>query len=529
MKWDYIIVGSGFGGSASALRLTEKGYRVLLLEKGQRLSGEDFPKTNWDLKHWLWLPALGFRGLFKMTYLRHITALSGVGVGGGSLVYANTLPKPPAEVFKNGDWAGLANWESELEHHYATALRMLGAVDNPYTTPADAALAEVALELGREAHLAPTRVAIHFRKPGVTVPDPYFNGAGPTRTGCIQCGACMTGCRHNAKNTLDKNYLHLAEARGLRIDADTEVLSLRPLAKEQGYEVQARVGRGWRKKVVVFETKQVILSSGVLGTVELLCRMQARSDGLPALSGRLGHGVRTNSEVLIGVTSRQDQDHSKGIAIGSILRTDANSHVEIVRYGKGSDFFRLLGVPHAPGRHALSRIATALAIVVRHPINTLRWYFVHNWAKRTVILLYMRSLEGTLRLRLGRSWLTSFRKKLVSEVTEGPGPTISIPEATDIGKRMAKKLDGYTSSMMTEIVLGSPTTAHLLGGCPMGSSVETGVIDHQHQVFAYPGLYVIDGSAVCGNLGVNPSLTILALSERAMSFIGHANPEQQDL
>src|SRR5690606_5883665 len=432
--------------------------------------------------------------------------------------------QPPDEVFDSGDWRGLADWKTELRPHYASAVRMLGAVTNPYTTPADAALADVARQLGREAHMTPTRVAIHFGKPGATVADPYFDGAGPTRTGCIQCGACMTGCRYNAKNTLDKNYLYLAEAQGLRIDADSEVLSLGPLDDEEGYEVQVRTGRTlWGKSPVVHRAKKVIISGGVLGTVELLCRMQASSKGLPALSQRLGQGVRTNSEVLIAVTSRQDHDHSKGIAIGSILRTDEHSHIEPVRYGSGSGFFRLLGVPLAPGRHALSRLAAAVATVVRHPVNTLRWYFVHNWAKRTVILLYMRSMEGTLRLRLGRSWLTAFRKKLVSEVAEGPIPTASIPEATEIGRRMAARLDGYTSSMITEVVLGSPTTAHLLGGCPMGASIETGVIDHQHQVFGYPGLYVIDGSSVSGNLGVNPSLTILALAERAMSVIGQAN------
>jgi cholesterol oxidase len=272
---------------------------------------------------------------------------------------------------------------------------------------------------------------------------------------------------------------------------------------------------------VSYRTKNVILAGGVLGTVELLSRM--REEGLSALSPRLGTGVRTNSEVLIGVTTRKDQDHSQGIAIGSILRTDDHSHLEPVRYGTGSGFFRLLCVPHAPGNNLLIRLATAIATVLRHPINTLRWFFVKNWAKRTVILLYMRSLEGSLRLRLGRSLLTGFQRKLVSEVAEGPTPTASIPEATKIATLVAEKLEGYTSSMITEVVLGSPTTAHLLGGCPMGSSEEYGVIDHRHQVFGYPGLYVVDGSAVSGNLGVNPSLTIVALAERAMSFIPAAS------
>jgi cholesterol oxidase len=291
MEWDYLIVGSGFGGSASGLRLSEKGYRVLLLEKGERLDAPDFPKTNWSLKQWLWLPALGFRGLFKMTFLRHVTALSGVGVGGGSLVYASTMPLPPQSAFDQGSWAGLADWQRELAPHYDTAKRMMGVAKNPYVTRADDVLREIAVEMERGDHARPADVAVHFGTPGLTVVDPYFDGEGPTRTGCIQCGACMTGCKHNAKNTLDKNYLHLAEKRGLKIDKNTEVVSIRPLSGGNGYEVIATMRISWkRSRERVFRCRNVILSGGVLGTVDLLARMKEPGGTLPALSARLGYG-----------------------------------------------------------------------------------------------------------------------------------------------------------------------------------------------------------------------------------------------
>lgn len=522
-RWDYIIIGSGFGGSVSALRLVEKGYRVLMLEKGRRLTGKDFPKTNWSLRKWLWMPGLGFRGLFKMTFLRHITALSGVGVGGGSLVYANTLPTPPDAFFDAESWSALGSWKQELLPHYDTALKMLGAEENPDVTYPDTVLKQIAKDMGREEHFGPTRVAVYFGKAGETVSDPYFDGKGPERTGCIKCGACMTGCRHNAKNTLDKNYLHLAEQLGLVIRADTEVTQVGPVdsADGGGYEVHAKQGasRWWRKKVS-YQADNVIFSGGVLGSVDLLLRMKERQDGLPELSPCVGEYVRTNSEVLMAVVSqKRDKDLSEGIAIGSILHTDERSHIEPVRYGSGSGFFRTMMTPHAPGGNVFVRVFNAMWYALRHPIRTIRCWFVWNWAKFTMILLYMRTFEGYLTLKRGRRLRTLFRRKLVSQVSEGASPTASIAEATELGHRVAEKIDGYPTSMVTETVFGTPTTAHILGGCVMGATSDEGVIDHQHRVFNYDGLYVIDGAAVSANPGVNPSLTICALAERAMTFI----------
>jgi cholesterol oxidase len=528
--WDYVIVGSGFGGSVSALRLVEKGYRVLVLEKGGRLGADDFPKTNWNLKRWLWRPELGFRGLFKMTFLPHLTAVTGVGVGGGSLVYANTLPVPKESFFSAPSWGSLAAWKEELAPHYQTAKRMLGATRNPRLTVVDDVVKEIGEEMGRGDSFHPTDVAVYFGEPGVTVADPYFDGEGPARTGCNSCGGCMLGCRFGAKNTLDKNYLYLAEKRGLVIEPDTEVTWVRP-SPEGGYDVTARHGTSplpSLREERRHRAKNVIFSGGVLGTTELLLRLKQSDEGLPRLSERLGDYVRTNSEVLMGIVSeRRDKDLSKGIAIGSILHTDESSHLEPVRYPAGAGFFRLLALPHAPGDSLAERLAHAAGMVLRHPLKTLKAWLVPDWARNTMVLLYMRALEGHIRLRLGRTLTTGFVEGLTTAAGDGPPAKASIPEATALAERIAKKIDGYPQSMMTETLFGIPTTAHILGGACMGGGPAEGVIDHRHRVFGYEGLYVIDGAAVSANPGVNPSLTITALAERAMGFIPPKEAEER--
>ncbi|MDD1633562.1 MAG: GMC oxidoreductase, partial [Methylococcaceae bacterium] len=495
---DYVVVGSGFGGSVSALRLAEKGYRVVVLEKGRRFRPRDFPKTNWDLPRWLWMPTLGFRGPFQMRVLRHIAAFTGVGVGGGSLVYGNTLPTPGEGFFRAPSWAHLsADWQADLAPHYETALRMLGAGTNRHLDTADVALGAVARKIGREAHFGPNRIGIFQGEPGKTVPDPYFGGEGPPRTGCIRCGACFLGCRHGAKNTLDKNYLWLAERRGLAIEADTEARWVKPLPGG-GYEITALVGRSpfpFLRTKKIFTAKNVIFAGGVMGTVELLLKLKESPDGLPKVSDRLGDFVRTNSEVLMGVVSDSDEDLSKGIAIGSILRTDEHSHLEPVRYPSGSGFFRLLAMPHAPGDTIGERFAAALGMLLRHPWKSLKAWLTPDWAKHTMILLYMRTVEGTLRMKLGRGIRTGFRRGVTTGKGTGPQAKAWVPEATDLARRIEKRLGGFAQSLLTETLLGIPTTAHILGGCCMGDSPANGVIDHRHRVFGYEGLYVIDGSA----------------------------------
>jgi cholesterol oxidase len=517
--WDWIIVGSGFGGSVSALRLAEKGYSVLVLEKGPRFTARDFPRTNWNLKRWLWAPPLGFRGIFKMTFLKHLTSLNGVGVGGGSLVYANTLPTPEANFFQAPDWGHLADWREELGPHYETARRMLGATEYPGESAADRAMRRVADALGRVEHFHPTQVAVFFGEPDREAPDPYFGGEGPARTGCNRCGGCMTGCRFGAKNTLDLNYLWLAERRGAVVMPDTEVTWIQPA--DGGFQVTARTGRSaLARNRSLFAATNVVLSGGVLGTVELLLRLKRGPLGLPGLSERVGDRVRTNSEVLVGVTSqRRDLDLSEGVAITSILRTDDQSFVEPCRFSAGSGFFRLLATPHAPGRTFPARIGNAFRRAFRHPMRTLRMLLVRDWARHTTVLLYMRTHEGFIRLRLGRKLTRFFGLGLKSAAGEGPLPTAAIPEATELAEAFAREVDGTPGSLITETLFGIPTTAHILGGACMGASREEGVIDHRHRVFGYPGLFVVDGSAVSANPGVNPSLTITALAERAMSFI----------
>lgn len=519
--YDWIIVGSGFGGSVSALRLSEKGYRVLVLEKGRRFAPEDFPRTNWDLRRWMWEPRAGLRGLFKMSFLPHLTVLHGVGVGGGSLVYANTLPTPNHDFFTAPSWAHLADWKDELQPHYQTALRMLGAAENPRMTVSDHILQEIAHDIGRAEHFHPTRVAVFFGKPGERVADPYFGGKGPERVGCTFCGACMTGCRVGAKNTLDRNYLYLAEQLGAEVVSEIEVVGVRPRSIDgvsSGYILDTRGSLDGRPRPLL-TADRVILAGGVMGTVPLLLRM--KEQGLPALSERVGNDVRTNSEALIGVVApRNDVDFSEGVAITSILHTDDHSHIEPVRYGAGSGFFRSMALPHAPAPTLAGRVASAARGFVRQPARWARALTVRDFSRQSAVLLYMRTLEGTLSMRLGRHPLTGFRRGVVTHLDDPQqAPTAFMPEATDLANRFAEKAGGVAMSLATETVLGVPSTAHILGGAVMGRTADEGVIDADHQVHGYPGLYVIDGAAVSANPGVNPSLTITALAERAMSRI----------
>jgi cholesterol oxidase len=526
---DFVIIGSGFGGSVSALRLVEKGYDVLLLEKGAERTAEDFPKTNWNLRRWLWMPQLGFRGIFQMRFFKHVTVLAGAGVGGGSLVYANTLPVPKRSFFTSPGWAELADWERELTPHYGVARRMLGATQVPFLTAPDRLLREIATQRGQADAFESTQVAVYFgdeKTLGNSVPDPYFEGHGPARIACNKCGACMTGCRHGGKNTLDKNYLYLARKLGLKLEANCEVVDVRPLEPGDGsggYEITAKVGTcllGAFRRRLRFTAKQVIFSGGVLGTVDLLLKLRERS--LPRLSDQVGRRIRTNSESLIGVvTERRDQDLSKGVAIGSIYQTDEHSHLEVVRYGEGSGFFRMLMAPHVGGQApGIIKLLQGVVRALRSPVHFLKSYFVSDWAKYTIILLYMRSVDGTLRFRRKGAL-----RHMGSDLEQGDKPSASIAEATELAEIVAEKTQGFAGSLMTETALNIPTTAHILGGACMGRDASEGVIDAEHRLFGYPGMYVIDGSTISANPGVNPSLTITALAERAMSKIPSKQPD----
>ena len=522
--YDFVIIGSGFGGSVSALRLAEKGYKVLVLEKGKRWQPQDFPKSNWDLKRWMWNPALGLKGIFQMSFLEHITVLHGVGVGGGSLVYANTLPTPKDPFFQASSWAHLADWKSELAPHYQTAKRMLGATPNPRMHRGDEVLKEIGQEIGRGDGFHATEVAVFFGEAGRRVSDPYFGGKGPERVGCTHCGACMTGCRVGAKNTLDQNYLYLAEKLGAEVRPETEVKAVRPKVGG-GYLVETKptFSKGPNEAI---SAAKVIFAGGVMGTLPLLLEMKKDREGLPLLSDQLGKCVRTNSEALFGVVvPDKDANLSEGVAITSILHTDEHSHLEPCRYAEGSGFFRALALPHASGTNLFSRLASAARALLSDPMKCLKALGVKDFGKQTQILLYMRTLDGTLSFELGKSLRTGFQKALVSKLDPGsPAPQASMPEATELAQRFAEKTGGFVMSMATETVLGVPSTAHILGGCCMGKDRDEGVIDKDHQIHGYEGLYVIDGSAISANPGVNPSLTITALAERAMSKIATRFP-----
>jgi len=512
--YDFIIVGSGFGGAASALRLSEKGYKVLVIEKGKWYHAKDFPKTNWNLKRWLWMPFVKFHGFFKVTFFRHVATLSGVGVGGGSLVYANTLPVPKSTFFENSSWAHLADWEHELTPFYKIALKMMGAVKNPVLKTGDLALKKLALEIDKPETYSPTNVAVFFGEPEVTVPDPYFDGKGPDRTGCTLCAGCMVGCRYNAKNTLDKNYLYLAQQDGCEIQAESLVYDVSPLNESSGgsgYDVKWKSSTKIFKKKGSLKTRNIIFAGGALGTIKLLLGLKNTS--LPDLSDHLGMDIRTNSESLIGITTFDKETvFSEGIAIGSIVHTDDHSHLEPVRYPAGSGFWRILMTPLVFGDNLFDRLLKIAQDYISHPIQNLRAYFVSDWAKHTQILLFMQTIDSTLRFTKGLFGMKT-------SLTKGERPTSFIPAAEFLANKYAKIVNGKATSLLTETMLGIPTTAHILGGAVMGKDKSEGVIDKDNRVFGYKNMYICDGSAVSANPGVNPSLTILAITERAMSKI----------
>ena len=515
IQYDYIIIGSGFGGSVSALRLSEKGYKVLVIEKGKWYRASDFPKTNYHFKKWLWMPFLRFFGIMNITFFRHIGILSGVGVGGGSLVYANTLPIPKSEFFNSGSWKGLREWENELKPYYSIARRMLGATPNPVLFDADKVLKKVAYNLQREDEFDTPHVGVFFGKPNETVKDPYFEGAGPERTGCNFCGACMTGCRNNSKNSLDKNYLHLAQNNGAEILAEHKVIDVSPLGQSDGssgYIISVKESTTFFKKRKSFTARGVIFSGGVLGTIKLLLNLKLRS--LPLLSEMIGYDIRTNNETLISVsTLDKDKNFSKGVAIGGILQTDNNSHVEICRYSEGSNAWKFLHLPYTPFKNFFKRMGGTIFKLIRSPLKYFRVYVLNGWAKSTVVLLFMQTLDSTLQIK------RNARGRLYTSLSGGKKPTPYIPESISITKEYSKEANGKATSFILESVMGLSTTAHILGGAVMGKDSSSGVINENNEVFGYPNMYVIDGSMISAIPGVNPSLSITAIAERAMDQI----------
>lgn len=530
--YDVIVVGSGFGGAVSALRLTEKGYRVGVLEAGRRFTPGTLPKNSWDLKNYLWAPALGLFGIQRVHLLGKVMVLAGAGVGGGSLNYANTLYVPPAPFFEDRQWAHITDWQDELKPYYDQAERMLGVRLNPTTTPSDVHLKATAeaMGVGDTFHLAP--VGVFFgdgrdadgtarAKPGGTVPDPYFGGAGPARKACTECGECMTGCRHGAKNTLNENYLHLAEKAGAVIHPMTSVVAVTE-HPEGGYRVATvPTDRRRKAKPTALRARKVVVAAGTYGTQTLLHTMKDKGL-LPRLSARLGELTRTNSEGLVGAQTSDRRyrkkhgtkpDFTKGVAITSSIHPDANTHIEPVRYGKGSNAMGGMTIVQVP--YSAHRVRAWLGNLVKHPTIAARSLSNRRWSERVIIGLVMQSLDNSL---------TAYRKPsgigkglLTARQGHGaPNPT-QIAEATQSATLLAEEINGFPGSNIGEL-MGTPLTAHFLGGCPIGATADEGVIDPYHRLFGHPGISVVDGSAVSANLGVNPSLTITAQAERAMSF-----------
>lgn len=516
--FDVIVIGSGFGGAVSAMRLTQKGYKVLVLEEGRRFLDQDFARSNWDVKRFLWAPFIRSFGIQAISWIPGVLVLHGKGVGGGSLVYANTHLKPGSAVFRDPGWPAGFDWERELSPHYEMARKMLGVTENPRIEEGEIALRELARELGVVNAFHPTDVAVYFGdEPGAGAADPYFAGAGPERRACTSCGACMIGCRVGAKNTLVKNYLYFAEKWGARIDAGWKAEDVRRTG--EGYDVHVKPAAGRRGGRAVFHASKVVVAGGVLGTLRLLLRAKEKTGSLAGISATLGAGVRTNGESLLGATSFDDKrDFSKGIAIGAGLQVDEHTKIEVVKYPSGSDFMRLLAVPLTPAGSRLVRpFLLVLHTFLRLP-SILRLAFMKDWARGSVILLVMQSIDRSMKLR----W-SSWRQGLTGSVRL---PS-SLPLAQKSARILARQIGGEPQNMLSEVLFATPATAHILGGVPMGATIESSVIGPDHQVHGYPGLYVCDGSSVPCNLGVNPSFTITAMAERMASLIPAKGPEKE--
>ncbi|WP_099025516.1 FAD-dependent oxidoreductase [Mycolicibacterium palauense] len=533
--YDVLIIGSGFGGSVSALRLTEKGYRVGVLEAGRRFSDTDFARTSWNLRKFLWAPRLGCYGIQRIHLLRNVMILAGAGVGGGSLNYANTLYVPPKEFFTDRQWAGITDWHAELMPHYEQAQRMLGVVTNPTFTDADRIMKEVADDMGVGDTFVPTPVGVFFgpddtKTPGRRVPDPYFGGAGPERTGCIECGACMTGCRYGAKNTLVKNYLGLAESAGARVHPMTTVTGFAQRADGLWEVRTARTGALLRRRRRTFTATHVLLAAGTFGTQKLLFKMRD-TGALPALSSQLGMLTRTNSESIVGagrLAVKPDLDLTHGVAITSSIHPTADTHVEPVRYGKGSNAMGLLQTlmtdGAGPGGSDVPRWRQLLDQARADPRKMARMLNPRQWSERTVIALVMQHLDNSITTFTRRGPFGM--RRMTSKQGHGEPNPSWIPAGNEVTRRIAAKIDGVAGGTWGEL-FNIPLTAHFLGGAAIGEDAGHGVIDPYQRVYGYPTLSVVDGAAISANLGVNPSLSITAQAERAASL--WPNKGEEDL
>lgn len=520
--YDWIVIGSGFGGSVAALRLAEKGYRVAVLERGRRFRDEDFAASTWDVRRFLWAPWLGLRGILRLSLFKDIFIASGTGVGGGSLVFANTLYRAKPAFFAHAQWPGGTDWSAVLAPHYATAERMLGATPVPHDSDSQQLLRTMARHFGAESTFTRTTCSVYFGEPGVTVPDPYFGGEGPPRTGCLRCGACMVGCRTGAKNTLVKNYLWFAERRGVDILPEREAVDIRPAGAADGadgYVVETQRPGAWLfKRHRTLRAAGVVVAAGALGTNALLARCRL-SGSLPALSDRLGHLVRTNSESLLAVTLPDDARAPwNDVAISASFHPDPDTHIEFVTYGRHGDFMGSLTTLLVGEGTRLTRPLKLLAAIVRHPWRFLRKLWPVGWSRRTLILLVMQSLDNALQFRARRRWFGRGVRLSTAQDVGRPNPTY-IAAGDRAARWLAEHTGGLPQSAVVEALANIPTTAHILGGAVIGRDPAAGVVDSAGRAFGYTNLLVCDGSIVPANPGVNPSLTIAALAEHAIGQV----------
>lgn len=527
MDFDWIIVGSGFGGSVAALRLAEKGYRVAVLETGRRYRDADFNNTAWNARKTYWAPRLGLVGATRLAIFKDIFIASGAGVGGGSLVYANTLYRAKPSFFSNSQWAALARWDQVLQPHYDTAERMLGVQLVPWDSDGQKLLRAVGQQFGAESTFRRTPCAVFFGAAGVTVPDPYFDGQGPERTGCTRCGSCTLGCPVGAKNTLVKNYLWFAEKAGVTILSETQVHDIAPVGDgtgRDGYAVTVRGSTGWlRGPARTLRAQGVVVAAGALGTNQLLAHCKY-AGGLPRLSERLGHLVRTNSESILAVTLPDDSyQPSQDVAISASVHVSHDTHIEIVSYGARGNAIRYLFTLLTPDGSRWTRPLKWFGSLLRHPLQALRTLDARAWGRRTVILLVMQALDNAIRFRARRTWWGGVRLQTEQDA-EKPNPTF-IAEGFEAARWLAQHTGGLAQSMVPEALANIPTTAHILGGAVIGADVSSGVVDAQGRAFGYQNLLVCDGSILPGNPGVNPSLTITALAEHVMAQVLHKNKE----
>jgi len=506
-QFDVAVIGSGFGGSVAALRLSEKGYKVLVIESGARFEDNDFAKNSFDLKKFLFFPKLGLKGIQRIDLLKNVLVMSGAGVGGGSLVYANTLYRPPQKFFSTGSWKDMANWQALLEPYYDQAERMLGVEVNKYFSPADEALkkASDSLGFGNTFQMAP--LGIYFGEEGKTAADPYFGGAGPTRTGCINCGECMTGCRHGAKNTLVKNYLYLAEKLGAQIMPLTKVVNIEQVSA--GYKLTLINSDKLFSKKQEITVPEVVVAAGALGSAKLLHSVRAKGN-LLGISSKLGELSRTNSESLLGVVAKGKQtDFTKGSAITSSVFPDEDTHIEPVRYGKGSGFMGLLQSVVASGpKGQAPNIFRLIWVTLKNLPKLPNFYNLRTWPERTLILLVMQSRDNSL--------TTFWKRRLTSKQGHGEKNPAWVPLGHTVARQIAKDVNGTPGAVIGE-PFGIPLTAHFLGGAVIAEDASKGVVDGYLRAFGQPGLHIVDGSALSANPGVNPSLSITALAEWAMA------------